>query len=215
MGEYLSRFTLYDIVGYLLPGLVALCAAFVGLATVNDAWAVPKLTGASEWVVFIIAGYFAGHAIQGVSQRVIRRSVLRRRIARDCTATFAIIVQRTLQNHDILPTNSKATDYIEACFEALDALKLPFENREVFIARQGFFRGSSLSFGFLALASLTACLFQDSVSLFGECIDRGLYGVIAAVCAGASALFLFRYKDFIQHELEFAAAKGGVESVGS
>lgn len=49
MGEYLSRFTFYDVMGYLLPGLVGLCASLVGLSAINPAWAVPRLTDGGHW----------------------------------------------------------------------------------------------------------------------------------------------------------------------
>jgi uncharacterized membrane protein YiaA len=202
MGEYLSRFTFYDVMGYLLPGLLGLCAAFIGLSAINPAWAVPALSEGGHWFAVIVGAYFVGHAVQGLSYRFFPRSVLRAQIARACTPAVATVVHRAMEHHGIETADG------EAAFAALDALKLDFGDREVFIARQGFFRGSSLSFGLLAVALLAACIFNGSVSLFGASIDRALCGVAGAVCAGASVLFFFRYRDFLRHELEYAAAQG-------
>ncbi|MFO0375544.1 MAG: hypothetical protein ACK51N_00705 [bacterium] len=201
MGEYLSRFTFYDVVGYLLPGLIALLAAALGLSAVNAAWSVPALTDGGQWFVAVITAYFLGHATQGLSVHVFRRSMLRDQVARKCKAAMSEVLTRALAHHDLKVEGN------EARFAALDALKLKVDDREIFIARQGFFRGSSMAFGLLAVATLAAAIWSHPISAFGLTLDRGLCIVVGLVAAALSVLFFFRYRDFLRHEMEYAAAE--------
>lgn len=161
MGEYLSRFTFYDVMGYLLPGLLALCAALLGASAIDPAWAVPAISDGGQWFMLIVAAYFVGHAVQGLTYRLFPRSTLRAQVARAASPAILAVVTKAIEHHDL-----KAVDAVER-FAALDALKVEFEDREVFVARQGFFRGSSLAFGLTAVALLAACIFARKVSVFG------------------------------------------------
>lgn len=202
MGEYLSRFTFYDVVGYLLPGLIALCAAAFGLSAANAAWSIPALTDGGQWFALVVCAYFLGHATQGLSVRVFRRSTLRDQVARACKPATVEVLNRALAHHDL------KADGNEARFAALDALKMKFDDREIFVARQGFFRGSSMAFALVAVATLIAAILARPISAFGLQLDRGLCVVVGACCAGTAVLFFFRYRDFLRHEMEYAAAEG-------
>jgi hypothetical protein len=209
VGEYLSRFTFYDVMGYLLPGLVGICAICAGLSAIDHTWSLPAINAGGEWFALIISAYFAGHAIQGLSQRIYQRSVLRNQVARRSKPAVTAVVRRALERHQIQAGGT------EADYAALDALKLCFDDREVFIARQGFFRGSSLSFALAAVALVLACLFNSSVTLFGLTLGRALCAIAGGLCSGVALLFFYRYRDFIQHELEYAAAAGATTRSGS
>jgi hypothetical protein len=202
MGEYLSRFTFYDIVGYLLPGALGLCAIAILLSVLNPAWAIPEPNGGGRWAVLVIAAYFIGHALQGVSYRLFPRAKLRGAIARDCSAAVDRIATKALERHSI-----EATEKAER-FAALDALKVDFPDREVFVARQGFFRGAALAFALLCVVLAVAAILARAVLLFGVSIDRPQSAIAAIAAAGLCILFRTRYRDFLQHELEFAAAAG-------
>ncbi|MCE2925666.1 MAG: hypothetical protein LW822_09510 [Phycisphaeraceae bacterium] len=205
MGEYLSRFTFYDVFGYLLPGLIAVCAAAFGLSAANAAWSIPSLSDGGQWFALVVCAYFLGHATQGLSVRIFQRSLLRDQIARSCKPASAEVLKRALAHHDLKPEGN------EARFAALDALKLKFDDREIFVARQGFFRGSSMAFGLVAVATLAAAYFARPVMAFGLTLDRVLCVVVGLVSLGLAVLFFFRYRDFLRHEMEFAAAEAAKE----
>ena len=200
MGEYLSRFTFYDVMGYLMPGLLALCATLLGASAIDPAWTFPPVSGGGQWFMLIVTAYFTGHAVQGLTYRLFPRSALRSQIARSASTAVLTVVARALEHHDL-----KAGDAI-AQFAALDALKAEFEDREVFVARQGFFRGSTLAFGFTGLVLLASFVFDRHPSVFGFAPDRPLSGVCGAAGIGVAVLFFFRYRDFLRHEFEYAAA---------
>ncbi len=205
MGEYLSQFTFYDVVGYLLPGLIGLCALCLGFSAIDPNWAVPSPKNGGHWFVLVVAAYFVGHTVQGLSNRLFQRSTLRAQVARACKPAVATLVARAIEHHGIQAADN------EGRFAALDALKVSFADREIFVARQGFFRGSSLSFALLGVALVGACVFRTSVEVFGLFLERALCGAAGSVAIGFAVLFFFRYRDFIRHELEYAAAEAAKE----
>ncbi len=201
MGEYLSRFTFYDVMGYLLPGLIALCAVLLAASAISPAWTTGAVSEVPHWFVLLVAAYFAGHAVQGLTHRLFPRDVLRAQIARTAAPALLSVVRRAMEHHSLPATEAVSQ------FASLDALKLDFEDREVLVARQGFFRGSSLSFGFLGVVLLVSGIFGREVSVFAFAPGRGLCTTGGVLSLGLGALFLCRYRDFIRHELEYAAAE--------
>lgn len=202
MGNYLSQFTFYDIVGYLLPGALGVCAGAMLLSVLNPAWVVPEPSSASGWLVPVVAAYFVGHALQGVSSRLFSRAKLRSRIAQKSTVAVERVVARALERYSI-----DVAGKVDR-FAALDALQIKSPDRDVFVARQGFFRGAALAFALLAAALAAGAVFAQGVALFGMTIDRPRAAMAAAVSVGLCILFRARYGDFLRHELEFAAAAG-------
>jgi len=65
------QLTLYDLVAYLVPGVVALWIVGVLLKWVSGESL--RLSGASDWVngvIFLAAAYFVGHVVQAVGNRI-------------------------------------------------------------------------------------------------------------------------------------------------
>ncbi len=203
MGDYLSRLTFYDIVGYLLPGAVGLLALAVVCALINPAWAVAEPSGAGAWTLAVVGTYFLGHAIQGIAFRILSRSRMRDAVARAASPTVDAVVTRALESNGSVPGKSVAER-----FAALDALKIDFADREVFTARQGFYRGSSVAFGLLFIALAVAAIWGRAISVFGYDVPRAMAMVGAILSVGCCGIFALRYRDFIRHEIEYAAAAG-------
>ncbi len=203
MGDYLSRLTFYDIVGYLLPGAVGLLALAVACALVDPAWALAEPTGAGAWTLAIVGTYFLGHAIQGIAFRILSRGRMRDAVARAASGAVDAVVVRALESNGSTPGQS-----VVDRFAALDALKIDFSDREVFTARQGFYRGSSVAFGLLTLVLAVAAIWGRSVAVFGYGVPRAMAAVGALLGLGCCVIFVLRYRDFIRHEMEYAAASG-------
>lgn len=209
MGDYLSRLTFYDVVGYLLPGAVAVVALAVVCCIIDPAWAIAEPTGAGSWTLAIVGAYFLGHAVQGLAYRILPRGPIRDSVARGTSPAVDAVVSRALANHGSAVGKTTAER-----FAALDALKVNFGDREVFIARQGFYRGSAVAVGFLALALAVAAVWGCPVNVFGHPMPRAMCGVAAALGVGCSIIFGLRYRDFIRHEIEFAAAAAATKNMG-
>lgn len=201
MGDYLSRLTFYDIVGYLLPGAVALLALALAWTLIDPAWALREPTGAGTWTLAIGSTYFLGHAIQGIAFRILSRGRTRDAVARAASDAVVAVVCRALESRGSSPGGS-----VVDRFAALDALKIDFSDREVFTARQGFYRGSSVAFGILAIVLAAAAVFDRSIAVFGYTVPRAMAAVGAILGLACGAIFAVRYRDFIRHEMEYAAA---------
>lgn len=200
MGDYLSRFTFYDVMGYFLPGLLGLCAALLAASAIDPAWVMPAVATGRQWFILIVAAYFAGHAVQGLAYRAFPRSASRAQVARKASPAVLAVVAKALEHHEMTVEDAVGR------FAALDALKVEFGDREVFVARQGFFRGSALSFAALGVVLVVACLFGRQVCVFAFAFDRALCGIGGVLGVGIGVLFFFRYRDFLRHEFEYAAA---------
>ena len=68
-----------------------------------------------------------------------------------------------------------------------------------------------MAFGLVAVATLAAAYFARPVMAFGLTLDRVLCVVVGLVSLGLAVLFFFRYRDFLRHEMEFAAAEAAKE----
>jgi hypothetical protein len=201
MSDYLSRFTFYDIVGYLLPGLVGVCAVCLGLSVIDTKWRIPEPNESMQWIILLIISYFTGHAFQGLSVRLCKRGRIRDITAREISPVMMQMVERALRYYNFEESS------IERQLEAIDALKIDSTNREMFVARQGFFRGASLALLVLGVITLCAYVFnRPSESLFIH-LDRNMSGFTSCASFGMALLFVKRYKDFVRHELEHTVAK--------
>lgn len=201
METYLSRITFYDIVGYLLPGMLS-CSVLLLLSSGFT----PSLFGQLEpsvtgWVIFFIASYFMGHITQGLAMRAIPRNDYLRRLANSKQAGPADLSAVALRK---LRLNAKST------FERyllIDSLKIRFEEREIFIARQGFYRGSSFACLFASISFLMLSVFGHETAIASFVVQPPRALLLAAFSIFLSIVFLGRYKDFIAHELQHSIAE--------
>jgi len=69
MNQIFSKFNLYDQIGYLLVGSIALMLAYVDFSVFNVSFPNFNLTNLPLWVV---VAYFLGHVIQAVANILIR-----------------------------------------------------------------------------------------------------------------------------------------------
>ena len=211
MGDYLSRFTFYDVVGYLLPGSVAMVAVALLASMLDPAWTFTAPSGIGPWGMLVAGSYFAGHVLQGTRSKVLRRSGARKSISK-CTPDGRIAAAKKVLAEHGMQAESNAE-----VIDAVDQLKLPSPDQEIYVARQGFYRGSAAAFALMALVMLAAAVFGLGVSAFGVSLPRLaslLLGIAGVPLAG---LFSQRYTDFVRYEIEFwiAAALRGTSQKSS
>lgn len=200
MGDYLSHFTFYDVVGYLLPGSLAVVALALVVSMIDPAWAIPSPTGLGMWGTLIVGAYFVGHALQGVSSKLLRRSTARAKIATGASDRIITAAKRVLALHEVAAVSNAAV------VDAVDLLRLPSADQEIYVARQGFYRGGAAAFILFMLVLLISGSFNLPATAFGVAIPRA-----ASVVGGISAIplawiFEMRYVDFVRYEIEFGIA---------
>ncbi|MBZ5696771.1 MAG: hypothetical protein LAN36_15605 [Acidobacteriia bacterium] len=178
-------FTLYEIFGYAMPGGVALLALLIFY------WAlfVPRMAlgiahfqvGLVTWIAVTLASYILGHAVQGIANACfpsVERSVL------DSQHGSAPHWMRERAQHAaraILGVTSEIPSQLEPrwVFRALDEYALQNGkdgDREIFVYREGFYRGTALSLFSQAPHCWCACSFGARLSFLAGVDTRSLAG---------------------------------------
>ncbi|HHX45368.1 MAG TPA: hypothetical protein GX714_15470 [Chloroflexi bacterium] len=201
--------TLYDVFGYLYPGAVLLVAIAVA------AWAVffpavePAVPSVSfqGWILIVFVSYLLGHITQAIGNLL--------------TAVYP-----TVQDLDADQKRYTPDALVEAAYDrAYSMTGVPREqftwealgrlcdttitqcglvaDRDVYVYRQGFYRGISISFFALALALLLVgiklCLGMLSLRAVGfpSCSWLAVVGTALVLSVGAGLLFRARFKHFV------------------
>jgi hypothetical protein len=203
------QITLYEVFGYLLPGMVLLTSLLLLF------WAVffptPTLAFTLKttevWLAFLLLSYVAGHmgqAVENLFQNRLKSAEtlvlgqggkLSPEVLRACKAKAA-------KAYEILPAALDDYWLFRLCDDAvLRSGKLG--EREIFQYREGFYRGTTVGFATLALASLafmTRLWFVEGHSLKFAGSDWGLTPwqmlFVAVIAAGFTVLAFLRYRRF-------------------
>jgi len=197
-------FTLYEIFGYFLPGVVSVLAlAMLFWAIFLPAAAIPvhSIELSKLWYFgLIVVSYYAGHVLQGVSRSLFQNpdDVVLARAKND----LSIIKRAQEQLAAHLGMTDKETPSSSATARLCDEVAVQhgqLGDRDVFVYREGFYRGSFAAFLLLLVALIVRTIVSGAaLRLPAEIyvITRGqLFFVMVVV--GASILFLWqRYKHF-------------------
>lgn len=204
-------FTLYELFGYLLPGGVALVgiillawALFVPLVPLGIATFQP---GLAMWTGIVVASYVLGHAAQAVGNKVLR-SVEKSALAMN-DATW----MRDQARHaaaELLGVPAEQLDP-RSVYRILDEYAVQTGrpgDRDMFIYREGFYRGTCTALFFLSTTLLVRSIVPGSSIQF----TKWLYPIscwqgfaTAIITAGLGWLFLQRYKRFAEYRVTRAA----------
>jgi hypothetical protein len=156
------QFTLYEVFGYLLPG--AVIAGGIGVLF----WAVFFPVAAVEidikstevWGLFLALAYLAGHVGQGVGNAVARRSVSPEDHAADAVLPAPLVAACKLKAKELTgadPDALPARWLYRLCDDSvLRSGKLG--EREVYVYREGFYRGASVGMAVLAVGLLAMAI---------------------------------------------------------
>lgn len=156
------QFTLYEIFGYLLPGAVLgggltvlFWAGFFPQPTVDI-----DIKSTEVWAIFLVIAYVAGHVAQGVGNAVARR----------CGAPEDHIFQAVLPASLIETCKKKIRELTGADADALPPRWLyrvcddsvlrsgKLGEREVYVYREGFYRGASVGMAVVAVGLLAMAI---------------------------------------------------------
>jgi hypothetical protein len=203
-------FTLYEIFGYVFPGGVAFLAFVVlywalfvpgvplGIATFQP--------GLVTWISVIAASYALGHASQAVGNKLFHAAEKSTLDSQAGSAPSWLREQAQQSARRILNVNS---DQLEPrwVFRALDEYALQTGkdgDRDMFVYREGFYRGTALSLFFLS-AALLVRIFIPGTSIH---FTKGMFYVsylellvTAVFVGGIGFLFVRRYQRFAEYRI--------------
>ena len=200
-------FTLYEVFGYLLPGGVTLLAFLLlywallvprvplGIATYQP--------GLVTWTAVVIASYLLGHAVQGVRQLLggpIEDEAL--------SGTDKAWMQQLAINSAAKLVGIEAQQLNLAwAVRVLDEYSVQAgkqDDRDVFVYREGFYRGCAIALFFLTLALLVR-FFVPGSSIQ---LTKGLFYVsgsqilsTAVITSLAGRLYVRRYRRFAEYRV--------------
>lgn len=203
-------FTLYEVFGYLLPGGVVLAA----LVTLYWAVFAPQMplslvdlqAGMVTWVAVIFASYLLGHAAQALGNiwlHGIEDSVLN---PRNGSAPAWMRERARQAASETLTVNPEKLEPLWV-FRALDECAIQRGkdgDRDIFVYREGFYRGTAISL-FLLTAALLLRLVLPGASIQ---FTKGLFHVsrwatltTSVMSCGIAYLFLRRYQRFAEYRV--------------
>jgi hypothetical protein len=215
------KVTLYDIFGYLLPGLVVLAggAVFFWAVFVPDSpLHSPTLSG-PEWFAVLITAYILGHLAQALANDI--GSVLVWAVGpfkspeqRELKA-LAAPHQEKLAKATHVPWDRNANDETQRktagrLYEVCDTSVAQVgstANREIYIYREGFYRGLVVGFsigliGLLVRIGVGGAMVRDDAGV--DPIRSSILWFLACVVAVAIVLAYIRYRRFRQYRIQNA-----------
>jgi hypothetical protein len=200
--------TLYEIFGYLVPGAISLAAVSILYWTffVAHPCDLDSITTSGWWGLAAVS-YVAGHLTQALTNNLFLRW-------RKPTVSLVLEKGSPLS----LPQNvsDAAQEFACSIFKQPGGTALPpavvydvcdtfvqqkgkTESRDIYIYREGFYRGMFLATGLLAAAMIWRAFCQDSrLIVSGKFIHFSSWELVAFACvfAIASILFFQRYRRF-------------------
>jgi len=209
------KVTLYDIFGYLLPGIVL----FIALSTIfrtflfwSESIVLINLNF-ELWILIILASYFLGHmgqALGNIFEKYIFRLNAHFFISRSKKNKIPDIITDVVKSkiNEIYNLNSDDIEDKKArdkwLFRICDETILQYgviENRELYEYRGGFYRGLTVSF-FILFISLCLRMTrpEGSIRLYEWTLsmNRNTIVTFAAISIIGVILFFYRYKKFFR-----------------
>jgi len=208
------RLTLYDFFGYLLPGVVVMLAVVVfGWAAYFPAARLPIRTLPGDaWVCMGIAAYFAGHLVQALGNILGRLVTAEDDVFGDAAVGSQKAIAAAVRSHfsawGFDPAKLDPKSLVRLCDETV-VQGGNIAEREIFIYREGFYRGTCIALLLLAAALSMRMIRANAVVLIGDesvplAADFFLFPFLLSL-AGAGMAFA-RYKRFAQHKVNSAIA---------
>ena len=173
------KLTLYELFGYLFPGILGLCGIVLIFFTIffkNQVIDIDNLSNKLV-VVGIFVSYLIGHLIQAICNFFDK---LLPKIEED-------IFKPQYTSQEILQNFNKAigtklemdvkklnTDEIICLCDQILIQKNFLSQREIFEYREGFYRGTYVSFAILGLALIIRSIFASKFNIFNSIVEFSL-----------------------------------------
>ena len=205
------RTWLYEIFGYVYPGLTATVAAavlFWSLSCPTQPLVIAK-PAIEVWAALAIVAYFVGHLVQALGNLVVERlqwiatSSLKQN--GDLPPTVLDAVQERLRLLTGLPA-PPPSDQTYALCDRLLADRGKLGDREMFVYHEGFYRGHVVACAFLGLAMLLRGIQRPQITIAAKTyiLGREVPLVFGLALLGASVLCAVRYRRFMAYRISQA-----------
>lgn len=204
-------FTLYELFGYLLPGGISL----LGFVFIFWALFLPKVPlgvatfqpGFATWTAIIVVSYVLGHAAQALGNKLLRKIETH---ALEMTGAKWMKDRARQTAAELLgvPPLDVGPRWV---YRVLDEYTLQAGkpgDRDMFIYREGFYRGTAIALFFLSLAVGIRLVIPGTAIHFTKWDFQLTYWPLllsAAITAGLGWLFLQRYIRFTDYRITRAA----------
>jgi len=205
------RITVYELLGFFVPGMVAVSAAFVLMwAAFFPTYSIPlrfQAFSVEQWLFTLLSFYLAGHLMQAISNKY---PLPDKALEKNCM-TLCQLFRDRLEREGIIGSESQLS-YRETYLIASSIVSQfgSVADQDVYVYREGFYRGTSLSMFVLSASVFVRCFrFGATIRPDGLTICRLPFlamFTIAAVCLLAGYAFLKRYYRFSQLKAENAFA---------
>jgi hypothetical protein len=228
------QITVYDVFGFLLPGSVVAAAAVIGFWAVL--WPVgtlfiPLKLPALAVSYLLLISYLCGHLAQAMSNIVERWSKASTKFETKIPLSPVlekILRQYTAKNFGAAAGELHAKELYLLCDQAL-IHNHSLGERDVFIYREGFYRGNSVALAFLAMSLGIRLFHSPAVISIGQKViqlHRSEIALASAFTALGSWLAYRRYLRFREHKFQTcflrflslwtpSPSPGGKEAAGS
>ncbi len=197
-------FTLYEVFGYFLPGAVgvaALAILFWAFFLSNAPIPIESLELSKLWYfALVVVSYYAGHVLQGISRSLFKNPDELVLAHQTDMAPLVKRAQEQLATHlGMAQTETLGPAVTARLCDELAVQYGQLGDRDVFVYREGFYRGSVASFILLDLALVVRCLIPGAAlrlpaHVFSVSPLQLIFAVGVVTC---SVFFLLqRYKHF-------------------
>jgi len=197
-------FTLYEIFGYFLPGaigVIALTILFWAIFLPNTAIPVASLELSKLWYFgLVVVCYYAGHVLQGISRSLFKNPDEYFLNHQTDMAPLVKRAQEQMATHLGMAQTAPPSPAVTA--RLCDELAVQYGqlgDRDVFVYREGFYRGSFAAFILLDLALFVRCVISGAaLRLPAEVFPVSRWQLVFVIgVVTCSVLFLLRrYKHF-------------------
>lgn len=206
------RFSLYDFFGYLLPGIVAMLAAVLFIwavylpATPLSVFVLPK----QLWLLLIVLSYFAGHFVQALGNMIsaLMGCTEERIFGQAADADCKVLVK---QVHSIVDASIGVKNVAPIwMYRLCDVTVLhcgTASEREIFVYREGFYRGTSVSFALLTIGLFVRTVIGKTSLVWNgnqAVVPRSLLVLLIVISAACCSLMILRFYRFAQHRVRHA-----------
>jgi hypothetical protein len=200
-------FTLYEIFGYLLPGGVALFA----LALLYWALFVPSVPlgiasfqlSLGAWTLVVVMSYALGHAVQALGNKLLRH-------IEDAALNTGVDAAVNEQGQELaaqllgIPAGKIEPKWLYRTLDEYAVQNGKPGDRDMFIYREGFYRGTCIALFLLSLGLLIRLSFPGASIQFTKwlfVVSSWQLLLTATIAAALGWLFLLRYKRFATYRV--------------
>lgn len=204
------QITLYDIFGYLLPGsiiLIAVVILFWSLFWPSAPFALVADVPTLATIGLVFSAYLAGHVGQGIGNFLEKLPNVKRKLEADLPLSnelSQLVRDAVAARFGERAGSLKPKELVLLCDQALICACSPGE-REMFVYREGFYRGNCVALAILALTLVLRLARSPAVIYVADArieVHRGALALAAVVTAFGTWMSFRRYLRFATHKNE-------------